>query len=118
MFPSELFNKLQIYKSQQASLIEGGVSGQISLGTIRPIDYGKRRFQGDFKANYNPNNDDIVDPKHDVGYRLSGSFIDQYPATSMVPFFMLGAILVPFAMLSIWLLAGEIRPVEPENNST
>ena len=78
MFPSELFNKLQIYKSQQASLIEGGVSGQITLGTVRPIDYGKRRFQTDVKANYNPNNDDIVDPEHDVGYRLSGSYVDQF----------------------------------------
>ena len=45
MFPSELFNKLQIYKTQQANLIEGGVSGQIALGTVRPIDYGKRPGQ-------------------------------------------------------------------------
>ena len=78
MFPSELFNKLQIYKSQQASLIEGGVSGQIALGTIRPIDYGKRRFQGDIKANYNPDNDNISDAEHDLGYRVSGSYIDQF----------------------------------------
>ncbi len=78
MFPSELFNKLQIYKSQQASLIEGGVSGQIALGTVRPIDYGKRRFQSDIKANYNPNNDDIANAEHDVGYRISGSYVDQF----------------------------------------
>ncbi len=78
MFPSELFNKLQIYKSQQASLIEGGVSGQIALGTIRPIDYGKRRFQADLKANYNPDNDDINNAERDLGYRVSGSYIDQF----------------------------------------
>ena len=78
MFPSELFNKLQVYKTQQASLIEGGVSGQIALGNVRPIDYGKRRFQGDVKMNYNPNNADINIAKRDLGYRASGSYIDQF----------------------------------------
>ena len=78
MFPSELFNKLQIYKTQQANLIEGGVSGQIALGTVRPIEYGKRRFQADFKSNYNPNNADIDIAERDWGYRASGSYIDQF----------------------------------------
>ena len=78
MFSSELFNKLQVYKTQQASLIEGGVSGQILLGNIRPIDYGKRRFQGDLKMNYNPNNANINIAKRDLGYRASGSFVDQF----------------------------------------
>ena len=78
MFPSELFNKLAIYKSQQASLVEGGVSGQISLGNVRPLDYGKQRFQGDFKGNYNPNNADINIAEVGWGYRASGSYIDQF----------------------------------------
>lgn len=78
MFPSELFNKLAIYKSQQASLVEGGVSGQIALGNVRPIDYGKRRFQGDLKGNYNPNNANINIAEVDWGYRASGSYIDQF----------------------------------------
>ena len=82
MFPSELFNKLQIYKTQQASLIEGGVAGQISLGTMRPIEYGKRRFQGDLKANHNPNNADIDDAERDMGYRASVSYIDQFDTAS------------------------------------
>ena len=34
-FPSELFNKVAIYKTQSAELIEGGVSGQIHLDTIK-----------------------------------------------------------------------------------
>ncbi len=78
MFPSELFNKIQVYKTQQASLIEGGVSGQILLGNVRPIDYGKRRVQGDFKMNYNPNNANINIAKRDLGYRASGSIVDQF----------------------------------------
>lgn len=32
---------------------------------------------------------------------------------SYVPFFMLGASLVPLAVLSVWILGGEIKPVNP-----
>ncbi len=83
MFPSELFNKLQIYKTQEASLIEGGVAGHIELGTVRPIDYGKRRLQGDFKANSNPNNNNIHIAEVDWGYRASGSYVDQFGSPEM-----------------------------------
>ena len=78
MFPSELFNKLQISKTQQASMIEGAVAGQIELGTVKPIDYGKRRFQVDLKGNTNPNNENISNASRDWGYRSSGSYIDQF----------------------------------------
>ena len=78
MFPSELFNKLAVYKTQKASLIEGGVSGQIELGTVRPIDYGKQRFQIDLKGNLNPDNDNLDSPERDWGYRTSASYIDQF----------------------------------------
>ena len=79
-FPSELFNKVGIYKTQSASLIEGGVAGQITLETVKPIDYGKRRFQGDVKLNYNPDNNDIAGDQRyrTLGYRGTFSYIDQY----------------------------------------
>lgn len=78
-FPSELFNKIAIFKTQSASLIEGGVAGQIALETIKPGDYGKRRLQGEFKLNYNPDNHDIdeVQRFRDLGYRATVSYIDQ-----------------------------------------
>ena len=79
-FPSELFNKLAIYKTQQASLVEGGVSGQIALETIKPLAYGKQRVQGDFKGNYNPDNGDININERDWGYRATASYIDQFAA--------------------------------------
>lgn len=53
-FPSELFTEVSIYKTQSASMIEGGVSGQIALETVRPLDFGRRRIQGEVKLNYNP----------------------------------------------------------------
>jgi len=77
-FPSELFNKIAIYKTQEASLIEGGVSGQIALETVKPLDYGKRSFQFEYKANWNPDNSDLEDPERDLGSRITASFIDQY----------------------------------------
>lgn len=79
-FPSELFNKLEVYKTQSASMIEGGVAGQISLSTVRPVDYGKQLIQGEFKLNVNPDNLDI-DPDQrfqKFGYRGTVSYVDQF----------------------------------------
>mgnify|MGYP000476910628 FL=1 len=76
-FPSELFNKIAIYKTQEASLIEGGVSGQISLETMKPLDYGKRRFQAQVKGGWNPAESDIDNSARDFGSRITLSFVDQ-----------------------------------------
>ncbi len=77
-FPSELMSKLVINKTQNASLIEGGVSGVIELRTLRPLDYGKRRFQADIKGNANPNQRDLDDPMEGkYGHRATFSYVDQ-----------------------------------------
>ncbi len=77
-FPSELMNKLAIYKTQDASLIEGGVAGLIELETLKPLDYGKRRFQFDVKGNYNPDQKNISDTMAgDIGHRATASYVDQ-----------------------------------------
>ena len=90
-FPSELFNKIAVYKTQEASFIEGGVSGQIALNTRRPLDYGKRRGQISVKAGYNPNNANIDPNEGDVKYRTTFSFIDQLETESLGSFgFSLG----------------------------
>jgi len=78
-FPSELMNKLEVFKTQNASQIEGGVAGQINLETIKPLDYGKQRIQFEVKGNVNPdqlNQDDTE--AGDIGYRLTGSYTDQF----------------------------------------
>lgn len=46
LLPSEIFSMLQVSKTPQASLVEGGLSGTVDLRTPRPFDY-----QG-FKASY------------------------------------------------------------------
>ncbi|WP_158966413.1 TonB-dependent receptor [Paraglaciecola sp. L3A3] len=77
-FPSELFNKIEIYKTQEASLIEGGVSGQISLSTLKPLDYGKRRFQVQAKGSWSPAENDIDNSARNIGSRLTASYVDQF----------------------------------------
>ncbi len=79
-FPSELFNKVGIYKTQSASFIEGGVAGQIVLETVKPIEYGKQRIQADLKLNVNPDNLDIDSDQRfqKFGYRGTVSYVDQF----------------------------------------
>ena len=81
-FPSELFNSVKIYKTQQADLIEGGVAGLIEMETRRPLDYGRRQIQGEIKANYNPY-DDRVTGQSAWGWRGTLSYIDQFKAGAL-----------------------------------
>lgn len=78
-FPSELMNKLVVYKTQDASLIEGGVAGVIELGTLRPLVFNKQRFQASLLGNYNPDQQNIADSMAgDYGHRGTVSYIDQF----------------------------------------
>ena len=82
-FPSELMNKIIVYKTQNAALIEGGVAGVIALETLRPLNYGKRRIQADVKMNYNPDQQDInAQLSNDIGWRGTVSYVDQYETES------------------------------------
>ena len=76
-FPSELFNAIKIYKTQQADLIEGGVAGSIMLETRKPLDYKRRQIQAEIKGNYNPYQDRIAG-QSGYGYRATASYIDQF----------------------------------------
>jgi len=76
-FPSELFNAIKIYKTQQANLIEGGVAGLIEMETRRPLDYGRRQIQLEAKANFNPYQDKITG-EGAWGWRGTASYIDQF----------------------------------------
>ncbi len=77
IFPSELFNKVAIHKTQSAEYIEGAVSGQIHLDTKRPLDYGKRLLQGNVKLAHSLDEADI-DGGQDFGSRATLAYIDQF----------------------------------------
>ncbi|MCH7863434.1 MAG: TonB-dependent receptor plug domain-containing protein, partial [Proteobacteria bacterium] len=76
-FPSELFNAIKIYKTQQADLIEGGVAGLIELETRKPLDHKRRQIQAEIKGNLNPYQDRIAG-RSPYGYRATASYIDQF----------------------------------------
>jgi TonB-dependent receptor len=78
-FPSELVNKLAVFKTQDASQIEGGVAGQIQIDTLKPLDFGKRRIQAEIKGNINPDQLNQEDTQvGDIGYRGTLSYVDQF----------------------------------------
>ncbi|MDO6641865.1 TonB-dependent receptor [Shewanella sp. 5_MG-2023] len=78
-FPSELMQKVAIYKTQDASMIEGGVAGVITLETLKPLDFAKQRFQAEVKANYNPDQANVDNSlQDDLGYRGTLSYVDQF----------------------------------------
>ncbi|TMP17753.1 TonB-dependent receptor [Pseudoalteromonas sp. S2721] len=78
-FPSELVKKVAIYKTQDASMIEGGVAGVIALETVQPLDFGKQRLQGEVKVNYNPDESNVDNSlQSDVGFRGTFSYVDQF----------------------------------------
>lgn len=76
-FPSELVNGAIVYKTQQASFIEGGVSGIVELQTLRPLDFGRRRITIQGQLGYSDYENRIVGGD-DVSERLTISYIDQY----------------------------------------
>ncbi|QFT78492.1 TonB-dependent receptor [Erythrobacter sp. THAF29] len=78
-FPSELINGAIIYKSPQASFIEGGVSGIIELQTLRPLDYGKQRLQLQALGGFSEYEDRVMDGEP-FNYRLTASYVDQFQA--------------------------------------
>ncbi|MEM9234127.1 MAG: TonB-dependent receptor, partial [Pseudomonadota bacterium] len=84
-FPSELFEGVQVYKSQQASFVEGGVSGTIALQTLRPLDYGKRRIQINGLAGFS-DYEDRVDGGDPYSERLTVSYVDQWESSELGEF--------------------------------
>jgi len=77
IFPSEMFNKIAIHKTQSAEYIEGAVSGQVHLDTKRPLDYGKRLLQANLKLANSPDETNI-EGGQDYGSRATVAYIDQF----------------------------------------
>ena len=77
IFPSEMFNKIAIHKTQSAEYIEGAVSGQVHLDTKKPLDYGKRLLQANVKLAHSPDETNI-EGGQDFGSRATFAYIDQF----------------------------------------
>jgi len=76
-YPSELFSTVLVYKTPDSKLIGQGLAGTINLETTRPLEYGKRGFAVNARAERNPNGDLGANSTQN-GYRFSVSYIDQF----------------------------------------
>jgi iron complex outermembrane receptor protein len=75
IYPSEVVSGADVYKSQSADLVAGGVAGTIDIKTIRPFDYSGPKAMLRGGPVYYEAGSDI--PGYDpYGYRASGSFTD------------------------------------------
>lgn len=52
LLPSELVGGLEVYKSSQADLIEGGIGGTVIVKTRTPLDLEQNSFYGSVEAQY------------------------------------------------------------------
>ena len=77
IFPSEMFNKVAIHKTQSAEYIEGAVSGQVHLDTKKPLEYGKRLLQANVKLAHSPDESNI-EGGQEYGSRATLAYIDQF----------------------------------------
>ena len=81
IFPSELISQAQVYKSQKASLIEGGIAATINLETANALDIEEdQKFRASLHGNYNEAAADNED-SDTFGRRLTlsyqGKFLDE-----------------------------------------
>lgn len=51
LFPSQFFSQLEVQKSPEASMVEGGVTGNVNLRTLRPFDQPGTHLTYDLGAN-------------------------------------------------------------------
>lgn len=73
-FPSELIEQAQVYKSQKASLIEGGVAGTIELKTANALDNEEDEVvRISAHGNWNEAAADNAD-SGSIGHRLTASY--------------------------------------------
>ncbi|RYY76706.1 MAG: TonB-dependent receptor [Gammaproteobacteria bacterium] len=78
-FPAELISAAQVYKTPQAKLTDGAVSGLVNLETIKPLSVTGTKVVVDLKGTYSSLGVDIPDAANDgLSSKLSVSYIDQF----------------------------------------
>lgn len=75
-YPSELITAVQVYKTQSADLIAGGIAGTVNLETVKPLDYAGPTYSLRAGLVYYDGGEDI--PDYDpLGNRFSGSIVKE-----------------------------------------
>lgn len=74
LYPSELIQRVSVYKSSQANVLEGGVGGTIAMQTANPLLNKKdQQFNVDVRGSYNSRAGEVygANPR---GFRISGAY--------------------------------------------
>ena len=78
-YPAELINRVEVYKTPDASLIGQGIAGTVNLNTIKPLSFNELRMalnvRGELNSNSNLNPDQGISS---WGSRVSFSVLDQF----------------------------------------
>ena len=77
IFPSEIVSGVQVYKSSQADLVSGGISGTVDIQTLRPLDYEGPALTFRVGPSYYDGGTSLPD-QDQVGYRASGAYIAEF----------------------------------------
>ncbi|MES2161244.1 MAG: TonB-dependent receptor [Pseudomonadota bacterium] len=76
-YPSELINGVTVYKTPDASLAGGGLSGTVDLHTVRPLDIRERTIVFNARGEHNSNGK-LNSNTPANGNRVSASYVDQF----------------------------------------
>lgn len=76
-YPSEVVNRVNVYKTPMASLVGQGLSGTVDLRTIRPLDAGKQVLTIGGRGSYADNGKLNVGSRS-LGWRANALYVDQF----------------------------------------
>lgn len=82
-FPSELVNKVVVYKTPDAALVGQGLSGTIDILPVMPLDLRGRQVVVNARLERNSNGGLSPDGKGASGNRLSASYINQFAGNTV-----------------------------------
>ncbi len=77
-FPSELVNKVLVYKTVDAGLIGQGLSGTIDIRPLMPLSLDDRQVALGLRAEQNTNGNLSSTGNGEYGTRYSASYVDQF----------------------------------------
>lgn len=76
-YPSEVVNRVDIYKAANATLIGQGLAGTVDIRTVRPLEYGRQVLAVGGRGAYTDLGKLNAGSK-EFGYRVNGTYIDQF----------------------------------------
>jgi iron complex outermembrane recepter protein len=76
-YPSEVVNRVNVYKTPMASLVGQGLSGTVDLRTIRPLDAGKQVLSVGGRGSY-ADKGKLNAGSRDMGWRANALYVGQF----------------------------------------